>query len=103
MNDGLIDEERKKLDQFTQTIIIRSVFCSDFLPYSMLQLLVLWQCYQVVVNIIKRDAYHNENRNGDDAAIPDISHRHHRLCLCKNLLPSVIFSRLNAKNCHFTV
>ena len=34
----------------------------------MLQLLVLWQCYQVVVNIIKRDAYHNENRNGDDAA-----------------------------------
>ena len=34
----------------------------------MLQLLVLLQCYQVVVNIIKRDAYHNENRNGDDAA-----------------------------------
>ena len=35
--------------------------------------------------------------------IPDICHRHHRRCLCKNFLPGVIFSRLNAKNCHFTV
>ena len=35
--------------------------------------------------------------------IPDICHRHHRRCLCKKILPGVIFFRLNAKNCHFTV
>ena len=32
--------------------------------------------------------------------IPDICHRHHRRCLCKFFLPSVIFSRLNAKTLH---
>ena len=35
--------------------------------------------------------------------IPDICHRHHRRCLCKKILAGVIFFRLNAKNCHFTV
>ena len=32
----------------------------------MLQLLVLLQCYQVVVNIIKRDAYHNDDDGADN-------------------------------------
>ena len=37
------------------------------------------------------------------SCIPDICHRHHKQCLCKFFLASVNFSRLNAKNYHFTV
>ena len=36
-------------------------------------------------------------------SIPHICHKHHQRCLCKNNLPSVNFSRCNAKNWHFTV
>ena len=34
-------------------------------------------------------------------SIPHICHRHHRRWLCKKILSSVKFSRLNAKNCIF--